>query len=138
MCKMANNIIAHVCTVPILVKNCSCYNSMQVVVWWTRNQTINWSGLNIIYVCTVPHDHIKAVFKMLCLGEINAFTLSTLVLRINPVQQYDRLKLVTMEIEKLCTNTITTSNCCGVLYRADDYSVVVLGLKVGGFKSQSW
>ena len=41
---------------------------------------------------------------MLCfinLGEINAFTLSTILLRIEPVQQYGRLKLVTMEMEKL-------------------------------------
>ena len=35
------------------------------------------------------------------LGEINAFTLSTILSRIKPVQQYGRLKLVTMEIEKL-------------------------------------
>ena len=90
-----------------MVKNCSCYNSMRAVVRWTRNQTTNWSGLNIIYVCTVPHNHIKAVFKIPCLGEINNFTLSTIVLRINIVQQYGRLKLITMEMEKLCTNTIT-------------------------------
>ena len=41
---------------------------------------------------------------MLCfinLGEIIAFTLSTILSRIKPVQQYGRLKLVTMEMEKL-------------------------------------
>ena len=46
------------------------------------------------------------VFKMLCfykLSEINAFTLSTILLCIKPVQQYCRLKLVTMEMEKLCS-----------------------------------
>ena len=44
------------------------------------------------------------VFKMLCfinLGEIIAFTLSTILSRIKPSQQYGRLKLVTMEMEKL-------------------------------------
>ena len=35
------------------------------------------------------------------LGEIDAFTLSTIVSRIKPVQQYGRLKIVTMEMEKL-------------------------------------
>ena len=35
------------------------------------------------------------------LGEINAFTLSTILSRIKPVQQYGQLKLVTMEMEKL-------------------------------------
>ena len=78
------------------------------------------------------------VFKIPCLDEINNFTLSTKVFRINIVQQYGRLKLVTMEMEKLCTNTVTTSNCHGVLYRANGYSVVVLGSKVGGFKSELW
>ena len=35
------------------------------------------------------------------LGEIIAFTLSTILSRIKPVQQYGQLKLVTMEMEKL-------------------------------------
>ena len=35
------------------------------------------------------------------LGEINAFTLFTIVSRIKPFQQYGRLKLVTIEMEKL-------------------------------------
>ena len=34
------------------------------------------------------------------LGEINALTLSTILSRIKPIQQYGRLKLVTMDMEK--------------------------------------
>ena len=45
------------------------------------------------------------------LGEINTFTLCIIVSRIKPVQQYGRLKLVTMETEKLYH---TAGYCCEV------------------------
>ena len=49
-------------------------------------------------------------FKMLYFinsGKINAFTLSIIVSRIKPVQQYGRLKLVTMEMERLYKIIVT-------------------------------
>ena len=45
------------------------------------------------------------------LGEINTFTLCIIVSRIKPVEQYGRLKLVTMETEKLYR---TVGYCCEV------------------------
>ena len=41
------------------------------------------------------------------LSEINGFTLSTIVSRTKPVQQYGRLELVTMEMEKLYWPSVT-------------------------------
>ena len=46
------------------------------------------------------------VFKMLYFYKINALTLSTILSHIKPVQQYGRLKLVTMEMEKLYQDTV--------------------------------
>ena len=40
-------------------------------------------------------------YTFINLNEINAFTPFTIVLRIKPVQQYGRLRLVTMEMQKL-------------------------------------
>ena len=48
------------------------------------------------------------VFKMLHLGKITTITLSTIVSHIKPVQQYGRLQLVTVEMEKLYTWTMDT------------------------------
>ena len=50
------------------------------------------------------------------LGEINAFTLSTILSRIKPVQQYGRLKLLTMEMEKLYLQHSYIANYIAVNY----------------------
>ena len=46
-------------------------------------------------------------YTFINLSEINAFTPFTIVSLIKPVQQYGRLKLVTMEMQKLCIFCIT-------------------------------
>ena len=65
------------------------------------------------------------------LGEINVFTLGTIVSLIKHVQQYGRLKLVTMEMEKLYTIILSSYLFAPVVTKLLQFIHLVLGKNHG-------